>query len=69
MSDENFSSAPYQLVGHVEAAKVFGVQPSTMARWGRTGKVPTVVLPSGRRKYSLQWCRWAMSQHGRNGTE
>ena len=57
-ADPNFNTDPAQLVGAVEAAKVFGVRPSTMQRWGRRGTIPTITYPNGRRMFSLDWCRW-----------
>ena len=43
-------------MGPDEAAEVFGVRPSTMQRWGRNGKVPTITYPNGRRMFSKEWC-------------
>lgn len=64
MSDPSFSTDPQQLVPPKEAAEIFGVRPLTVSRWGSTGKVPTVVLPNGRRMYSRQWCEQYMALQG-----
>jgi predicted site-specific integrase-resolvase len=60
--DETFSSDPDQLIAPKDAAAIFGVRALTVARWGKSGKVPTVVLPNGRRMYSRLWCEAYMRE-------
>lgn len=45
------------LIGPKAAAAIFGVSPLTVARWGRAGIVPTVLMPNGRRLFSRSWCQ------------
>ena len=63
-TDEHFNRDPSQLVGPVQVAPIFGVQPSTIQRWGRKGTIPTLRFPNGRRMFSLDWCRWYVGQKG-----
>lgn len=34
-----------------EVAAMFGVNSQTLARWARTGKVPSIKTPGGHRRY------------------
>ena len=52
-----FSVAPGQLIGATETAQVFGVSRHTVIRWGKTGRIPSVVLPNGQRVFSRTWCQ------------
>lgn len=54
-------AAANDLIGPKEAATIFGVAPLTVARWGRSGKVPTVVLPNGRQMFSRAYCERFMA--------
>lgn len=56
-----FSVEPGQLIGATEAAEVFGVSRHTVIRWGKTGRIPSVVLPNGQRVFSRNWCQQFLS--------
>ena len=47
-SDEMISKSLANLVGPGVVAVLFGVHPDSIRRWARAGKIPAVVLPSGR---------------------
>lgn len=34
-----------------EVARLFGVDPKTVTRWAKTGKIPSVKTPGGHRRY------------------
>jgi len=38
----------------VEVAELFEVAPNTVSRWVRTGKLPSVRTPGGRRRYPVE---------------
>ena len=40
-----------QLLNRREVSLIFRVSPSTVARWGKSGKIPSVLTPSGQRRY------------------
>ena len=37
-----------------EVAELFEVAPNTISRWVRTGKLPSVRTPGGRRRYPIE---------------
>ena len=37
-----------------EVAKLFEVAPNTISRWVRSGKLPSVRTPGGRRRYPIE---------------
>lgn len=39
------------LLTPAQAGEIFGVSGRTMSRWAREGRVPTIVLPSGHRRF------------------
>jgi predicted site-specific integrase-resolvase len=58
---------PEPLLTSGEVADLFRVDPRTVVRWGREGKIPTgavVMTPGGQRRYREAWVRSAL-----NGTE
>lgn len=42
---------PEQLLTPGEVARILRVDPKTVTRWARTGKLSAVTLPSGHRRY------------------
>jgi len=43
---------PDDLLRPREVAKLFGVRPTTIARWAREGKLTPLLTPGGHRRYS-----------------
>jgi excisionase family DNA binding protein len=41
-----------ELMTPAEVAKAFGVDPKTVTRWAKTGKLQYILTPGGHRKYS-----------------
>jgi excisionase family DNA binding protein len=39
------------LMRPTEVAELFGVDPKTVTRWGRAGKLPSIRTPGGHRRY------------------
>lgn len=44
-------SAEERMLTPGETARLFGVAEQTLARWARTGKVPSIRTPGGHRRY------------------
>lgn len=40
-----------RLLTPTEVARFFGVDPKTVTRWSRTGRIPSVRTPSGQLRY------------------
>ena len=40
-----------RLLTRSEVALIFRVSPSTVARWGKEGRLPSVLAPGGQRRY------------------
>jgi excisionase family DNA binding protein len=45
-----------------EVAELFGVRPTTIARWSRTGKLTPLFTPGGHRRYSRAALRALLGQ-------
>jgi excisionase family DNA binding protein len=41
-------------VTRAEVAQMFEVSPNTVGRWVRSGRIPSVVTPGGRRRYPVK---------------
>ena len=44
---------PMRLLTAQEAAQIFHVRASTVLRWARDGALPSVTIPSGRRRFRI----------------
>jgi excisionase family DNA binding protein len=53
-----------QLVGVTEAARMLQVNVNTLRAWSDQGKIPTVRLPSGHRRYQVRELRRALREMG-----
>lgn len=40
-----------ELLTPAEVARIFGVDPKTVARWAKTGRIPSIRTPGGHRRY------------------
>jgi len=56
--------APDQLLAPSEVAALFGVEPKTVARWSRAGKLVCIYTPGGHRRYRVEEIR-AMLERAR----
>ena len=59
--DNDNSPAPPRLLTPGEVAAIYLVRPSTVTRWGRLGKLPSIQTPSGRRLFREDDIRAALN--------
>jgi predicted site-specific integrase-resolvase len=52
--DASGGEGPSGLMTSVEVARIFRVDPKTVNRWARSGKLRAVTTPSGRRLYRAE---------------
>jgi excisionase family DNA binding protein len=50
-----------------EVAKIFSVDPKTVARWAKAGKLPSTQTPGGHRRYRRLDVRAALMASDENG--
>ena len=52
------------LVDTKRAAQLIGVSPATVRRWAKDGRLDSVILPSGRRRFDRSTILRALSSRG-----